>query len=378
VTGLRPTGRGYAVAAAAVALAVIGWLIDSPGLAALAASLAVALAAAPGLACIRRRRARAGLRVHARVRPARVAVGDPAQVEVTVASSSPRPLGRVGIERPEGQWRWNPTDPVGEARWAWRGWRLPGPGALATVEVPDHTRPGPTVAFVVPTARRAVVGLGPRRVLVHDPFGLVGVEVAATGGVTTIVHPRPRPIPAAVLTNSIGPASTTAGPGVSQTGAGDWGGDFAELRPYVVGDRLSLIHWQAQARYGITLVRQFEPEASGLVRVVIDDRAGAHHRQTYEDSLSIALALIEESVAAGLPVELSTFSGRRATVAPTPEGLAGVLELLATMGPRPSSEWSHLDLLVSEFGGFTIVTTATGAPRLPDALARRAQVVTAG
>ena len=63
-------------------------------------------------------------------------------------------------------------------------------------------------------------------------------------------------------------------------------------------------------------------------------------------------------------------------MAPTPEGLAGVLELLATMGPRPSSEWSHLDLLVSEFGGFTIVTTATGAPRLPEGLRRRAQVVT--
>ena len=179
-----------------------------------------------------------------------------------------------------------------------------------------------------------------------------------------------------MLTNSIGPASTTAGPGVTAVGGGDWGGDFAELRPYRVGDRLSSIHWQSLARYGVALVRQFDPEASGLVRIVVDDRAGAHHRHTYEDALSTTLALIEAAVHAGLPVELSTFSGRRATVAPTPEGLAGVLELLATMGPRPSSEWSHLDLLVSEFGGFTIVTTATGAPRLPEGLRRRAQVVT--
>ena len=152
----------------------------------------------------------------------------------------PRPLGRVGIERPEGQWRWNPTDPVGEARSGLARLAPARPGGVATVEVPDHTRPGPTVALGVPTARRGRLELGPLRVWIHDPFGLVGAAVSATRPVRLVVHPRPSLVPAVMLTNSIGPASTTAGPGREPPWAGDWGGDFAELRPYRVGDRLSL------------------------------------------------------------------------------------------------------------------------------------------
>ena len=230
----------------------------------------------------------------------------------------------------------------------------------------------------VPTDRRAVVELAPRPVWIHDPAGLVGAAVTSTEPVRVVVHPRSAPIPDGLLTDSIGPASSAGGAGSRHGGAGDWGGDFAELRPYRIGDRLTSVHWQALARYGVTLVRQFEPEASGLVRVVVDDRAGAHHRHTYEDALSIVESLIEAAGQEGLAVELSTFSGRAATVIPNPEGLAEAQELLAGMGPRASSQWSHLDLLISEFGGFTLVTTATGAPRLPDGLRQRAHVVTAG
>ena len=232
--------------------------------------------------------------------------------------------------------------------------------------------------LTVPTDRRAVLELAPRSVWVHDPAGLVAAMVASTDPVRVVVHPRAAPIPDGLLTDSIGPSSSAAGAGSRHGGSGDWGGDFAELRPYRIGDRLTSVHWQALARYGVTLVRQFEPEASGLVRVVVDDRAGAHHRHTYEDALSIVEGLIEAAGRDGLAVELSTFSGRAATVVPNPEGLAAAQELLAGMGPRPSSQWSHLDLLISEFGGFTLVTTATGAPRLPDGLRQRAHVVTAG
>jgi uncharacterized protein (DUF58 family) len=374
---MRPTARGYGVAAVVVTLLVVAVATGSPGPLPVAAALVVAAGLATVLVAAQGRRARTGVRVHARVRPGLVPVGGQAWLEVTVANAATRRLAPVWVQRPDQRWVTNPppgwsTAPTEGAR----AWRIPAPAELARIDVPEPGRGATTAAFAIPTGRRAAMALGPLRMFSVDPLGLVGMAVAATGPVTAIVHPRPAAIPAGLVTNSIGPAATTAGAGVTHRGTGDWGGDFAELRPYVVGDRLSLVHWQALARYGVTLVRQFEPEASGLVRLVVDDRAGAHHRHTYEDALSTALGLIEASVAAGLPVELSTFSGRRATIAPSPEGVAGVLELLATMAPRPSSEWSHLDLLVSEFGGFTIVTTATGAPRLPEALARRAQVVT--
>ncbi len=233
-------------------------------------------------------------------------------------------------------------------------------------------------SFPVPTTRRGILDAGPLRVWQHDALGLVGLVVTVTRPVSVVVHPRAAAVPPGLLADSIGPAATVTSFESVHAGAGDWGGDFAELRPYRPGDRLTSVHWQAQARYGSVLVRQFEPEASGLVRVVMDDRTGTHHRHTYEQALSLVLGLIEAANQAGLAVELSTLSGRVATFAPSAEGLAEALELLATMSPRPASESDHLDLLISEFGGFTLVTTGTGAPRLPAAVQARATVVTAG
>jgi uncharacterized protein (DUF58 family) len=375
---LVPTGRGYAVAAVVVALLVAGRVTGSKGAVPLAAALgALVLAAGLGSWMVAR-----GIGPHiravARARPGLVAAGRPAHVELRVTSNHRTPYS-VGIERPEGQWRTNPTDTNGApAARQPRRWRAPGRAALVRVAGATRGQPAATVRVVVPTERRAVLELAPRPVWIHDPAGLVGAVVTVTEPVRVVVHPHPAAIPDGLLTDSIGPASSGGGAGSSHGGSGDWGGDFAELRPYRIGDRLASVHWQALARYGVTLVCQFEPEASGLVRVVVDDRAGAHHRHTYEDALSIVEGLIEAASQDGLAVELSTFSGRAVTVIPNPEGLAEAQELLASMGPRPSSQWSHLDLLISEFGGFTLVTTATGAPRLPGGLRQRAHVVSAG
>ncbi len=375
---LVPTGRGWAVAAVLVVLVLIGWLTGSTGARPLAAALAALVLA--GLVCtwMVARVVGPQLRVVARARPGLVAVGHPAVVELRVTSRF-RTAYSVGIERSEGAWhtRGAPTADPGVGPRQPR-WRAPARARLVRVAGAARGQPADPVVLPVPTDRRAVLELARRRVWFHDPVGLVGAVVAGTEPVRVVVHPAPAAIPASLLTDSIGPASSASGSESSHGGTGDWGGDFAELRPYRLGDRLTSVHWQALARYGVTLVRQFEPEAAGLVRVVVDDRAGAHHRQTYEDALSIVEGLIEAAVREGLAVELSTFSGRAATVVPTPEGLAEAQELLAGMAPRPSSEWSHLDLLISEFGGFTLVTTATGAPRLPDGLRRRAHVVTSG
>ena len=372
-----PTGRGYATVVVIVALLAVGRLTGSPGALPLAVGLAAQVVLAPLVAWIGARRIAPGLKVRLRARPALVAVGHRATLELRATHGGRRPV-RVGIDPPTGRWVLNPTRPTRATRLGSSWWRAPGPAALVRVVSGAAGSPTPAVALDVPTARRAVLELAPLRVWYHDPAGLVGVAVTTSRPVRVVVHPPAAPLEAGLLTGSIGPASSAGGAIAHHGGSGDWGGDFAELRPYRVGDRLTSVHWQALARYGVTLVRQFDPEAAGLVRVVVDDRAGAHHRHTYEDALAVVEGLIEASVAAGLPVELSTFSGRSATVVPTPAALAQAQELLAGMGPRPSSEWSHLDLLISEFGGFTLVTTATGAPRLPDGLARRAHVVTAG
>ena len=73
------------------------------------------------------------------------------------------------------------------------------------------------------------------------------------------------------------------------SGPGNGLGELEGLRPYVAGDRLSLLHWPAKIRYGTWFVRQFEGEGTATVSIVLDDRAGVHRRIDFERLVSAAL-----------------------------------------------------------------------------------------
>lgn len=210
----------------------------------------------------------------------------------------------------------------------------------------------------------------------HDPFGLFGAVVARTSAVVVVVHPRRAQNIDAPL--SVGSASTTSATYStdSHPTATDMGGEFADLRPYVPGDRLHLLHWPALARHGTLLVRQFDPDTGSIVSIVLDDRVGVHRRGAFEDVLSTILTLIDNAVARELPVEVMTLSGFRATVAPTPAGVATVLPFLATLQPRPapptlSAQW----VLGDGIDRPMMVTTVTGAERLPASWRAHTQVI---
>jgi hypothetical protein len=88
------------------------------------------------------------------------------------------------------------------------------------------------------------------------------------------------------------------------------------------------------------------------------------------------LALIDNAAAHELPVELRTLSGFRATVAPTPAGVAMILPLLATLQPRQAP---HALLAAWVLGDGMdppmMVTTVTGADRLPASWRQHMQVI---
>jgi uncharacterized protein (DUF58 family) len=243
---------------------------------------------------------------------------------------------------------------------------------------PAASEPGESASatFAVPTRRRGLLVLAPLRAWVHDALGLFAVPVAAGLNVVVVVHPRV----AAGVTVPFGADSAlsaaqavTAAVRPSDT---EVGGEFADLRPYVPGDRLSLLHWPAFARYGTLLVRRFDPEAGGVVRIAVDDRAGVHRRGAFEEALSATLAIVTAAADLGIPLELETLSGSRATVPPTPEGVAAILPLLSAMQPRRARLSDQLQSWIgSEAGSPTIVTTVTGERRLPTALDRCAKVV---
>jgi uncharacterized protein (DUF58 family) len=202
----------------------------------------------------------------------------------------------------------------------------------------------------------------------HDPLGLFAVPVAATHPLAVVVHPPPAAPPVH------GPAVSDASPaGGETTGPAEpwWApggcGDFTDLRPYVPGDRLHLLDWQALARYDRLMVRRFDPEVSLATRLILDDRAGVHRRASFEELLSVLLGLVASAVDHGRPVELWTLSGLRFMVAPTPAGLAAFLPVAAVLDPRhrpgtlPGPALAGADVL----GRVPVLTTPTGAERLP-------------
>ena len=407
---VRPTARGLGVALVTAALVVIVVVTGSLGPVAIVAALGLVLVVAPAQAWTRARRSVGVVHAFAHAVPPVVPVGGPSTLEVTVVNPGAAALAPVGLERPDGRWRrWQPSTPSGAGATGidltsadLPGTDLPGTdltGAGGTV-APDRSTArrwrrllapstvdlvpvgplGPggssSAGFAVPTGRRHVLVLGPRRVWVHDALGLAGVAVAETPGVPVVVHPRPAS--GIALPFGAGPGRSVAAEAGSASNPTDneVGGELADLRPYVPGDRLHLLHWPAFARYGALLVRRFEPEAGAVVRIVVDDRAGVHRRAAFEQSLSAALAIVELAGERGVTIELATLSGWSATIAPTPLGVTPILPMLSTMQPTrtraPGPVRARLD---AESAASTIVTTATGESSLPAAYRRCPKVV---
>jgi len=388
---VRPTARGLGVALVTTTLVVIVVVTGSLGPVALVAALGFMMVTAPLQAWARARRSAGVVHAFAHAVPPMVPVGGSSTLEVTIVNASGPALAPVGLERPEGRWKagkasWSPgvAAPHGDqtvlphvstGRRRLRHRLAPSTVDLLRVRALDHGASS-SAGFAVPTGRRGVLVLAPRRVWAHDALGLAGVAVAETPGVVVVVHPRRASgvsLPFGAATGAT-PAQQSS-PASRPTG-NEVGGELADLRPYVPGDRLHLLHWPAFARYGALLVRRFEPEAGGVVRIVVDDRAGVHRRGAFEQSLSAALAIVELARDLDVTVELATFSGWSTTVAPTPQGVARILPMLSTLQPTRVPVSGRAPVWVDTGSGTpTIVTTLTGESTLPSALRGCAKVV---
>jgi uncharacterized protein (DUF58 family) len=194
---------------------------------------------------------------------------------------------------------------------------------------------GDALRTPVPTARRGVFVLPPRAVWSRDPFGLFAATALSLPAVTVVVHPAPAPdADCGRAVDAGGPHRAALAAATTNPATRDGLGDLIGLRPYVPGDRLSLLHWPARARYGTWFVRQFGTEDPTAGCLVIDDRAAVHRRRDFERLLGVALALVERAGARGETVALETVTGRTFTFLPTPAGLEQARWALAAIQPR--------------------------------------------
>jgi len=242
------TGRGVALAIAAVALLAAGWLWGYPELATLGAAAALACVAAGSVIAAKPR-----LEVERSVTPDRISVGHTAHVHLNVRNA--------------GRWRSVNARAVD----AYGAPQALGSHGLETrrVAIPlARLRPGKSAAasYAIRAERRGVVEAGPLSIGKRDLLGLAATAGNFGGTGRLWIHPRLHQL-----------GRTPDGLARSLEGTADkveqGSLTFHALREYVIGDELRHVHWRTSARIGKLMVKEHLDTSLPTVAIAIDDRA---------------------------------------------------------------------------------------------------------
>lgn len=137
--------------------------------------------------------------------------------------------------------------------------------------------------FLVPTARRGVIPVGPLRTVRGDPLGLLRREINWEGSLELLVHPRTIAIPSM----STGFVRDLEGSPTRDLTASDI--SFHALREYAPGDEPRTIHWKSTAKTGEYMVRQFEETRRSHLMVALT-LADADYATDDEFELAVSVA----------------------------------------------------------------------------------------
>ena len=353
---LRPTIRGILTLGTFVFVVVTAIVNGTPELAPLAVVIGVPLAVSPLLAYRRAGRANASLVLHAHVEPGAVEAGTLSQVKLSITNraTAGAATSSIGLPSVEDGWRANETDPVPDTRIRWVA------PSLSSLQVLAYPAPGRTESCLlsVPTGRRGVFTLRPQQCWAHDPLGLVGAPGPVTPIVVAVVHA----VPLQLNHPAVGTAASVVGStSTLDSGSGNGLGELEGLRPYMAGDRLSLLHWPAKVRYGTWFVRQFDGEGTATVSIVLDDRAGVHRRIEFERLVSATLWCVLETTRSPRAVHLTTLAGRSYSFPPSEQGRADAQLVLAGLQPLVLRAPTRPPAIPADA---VVLTTRTGAERL--------------
>jgi uncharacterized protein (DUF58 family) len=136
--------------------------------------------------------------------------------------------------------------------------------------------------FSVPTARRAVIRVGPVVSVRGDPVGLCRKEKLWTGIEELYVHPRISPL------DRLGSGLLKDLEGQTTQDLSNSDVAFHTLREYVPGDDRRHIHWKTTARLGKMMVRQFVDTRRSHLGLLISTAADDY---ASEDEFELAMSL---------------------------------------------------------------------------------------
>ncbi len=165
-----------------------------------------------------------------------------------------------------------------------------------------------TLRYLVRTENRGRYPLGPLRVRVPDPLGMVDLDQVLPSTATILVTPRTEPLPRISLTGR------WAGAGDNRTRDLLGGGSpDVTIREYRLGDDLRRIHWPTSARVDELMVRREEQQWQSRCTLLIDNRHIAHRGYGADSSMEVAVraaaSILRNLVAQDFEVRLVTATG---------------------------------------------------------------------
>jgi uncharacterized protein (DUF58 family) len=210
----------------------------------------------------------------------RVAVGDSAVGSITVTNTAARALLPAALELPVG-------------------------GATAVFRLPRmQPQQVHEDLFTIPTARRAVLQVGPVRSVRADPLSLLRRELLWTEPVDLFVHPRTT----ALAGSAAGFLKDLEGLPTTELSSADV--SFHALRDYIPGDDRRHISWKTTARTGSLMVRQFEETRRAHLAVALSIHPAEYETpEDFELAVSVAASIGRQALREARQLSVHTQTG---------------------------------------------------------------------
>lgn len=222
-----------------------------------------------------------------------------------------------------------------------------------------------TVRYPVTGVQRGVHRIGPLRVSITDPLGLIRRHTSV--GEPTPATIAPALVPLAALPLSAGESGGSLHSSTSHLGEG---ADNLIARPYAPGDSMRRIHWRATAHRDQLMVRQEEKESTPRA-IVILDRASARwpvqatrseaKDPAFETMLSLCASVSARLMFEGYLVHICDQDGLELCDPLADDvDIPAMLTAFATLTARGTDRWDDLRTLAPDGGAGPIVLLTRG------------------
>jgi uncharacterized protein (DUF58 family) len=217
------------------------------------------------------------------------------------------------------------------------------------------------VSYPVRSEVRGQYQIGPMRVRLSDPFGMVELDRAFQATSTLTVTPRVTPLPLIPLSG----AWTGSGDNRPRAFASGSAEDVT-VREYRRGDDLRRVHWRSSAHSGELMVRREEQPWQSRATLFLDNRKIAHRGSgagsSLEHAVSFAAAIGVQLVQRGFQVRFVTATGEETSALWHEHGAAETAPLLQSLAVVKASAHPHLDATwLTEGGHPGLVVAVLGA-----------------